>query len=517
MKKSSAVIVVLLMIILSSISIADVRGDELVRIGLNFSNKNAQSISVSSAEMLGLFASVDRTPVKLFECGSKSVAFEKGTGTRVNIIYDKRFSTFSALDQEVGTLRQQNSTAFYYYDQGWYLVLGRYDSTASAKSKLGSFKGVQSSQLRVLNTKADDVYVLANGKSLMAYSSVSSDFFVAPVIYPESGIVTYNGKTYRGGIGANRSAISDMAAVNYLMMDHYMYGILPKEMSGSWPIEALKAQAVVARNFAISSFDKHEDEGYDLCDTTDCQVYGGYSVEALASNLAVDESSGDLLYYNNELVTGYYHSNSGGKTASIDNVWTAPSPYLISVEDPYSIGSPNTDWVVMMTPEEITNKLSDKNYFIGDLKSIKVSEVASDGRVQEILFNGTKGIATLKKEEVRKVFGYRTFKSIWFEVLTDDVMSVANNSLYSKVALSDAKVYNGSTKKPLISNSAVSVLGVEGRVSVDMSPSTYTFAGHGFGHGIGMSQWGAKNMADLGKSYEEILYHYYSGTQIINN
>lgn len=517
MKK--AILLVLLSVLMSFtvVSFSEVTGNELARIGLNYKNKNAPNIVVSSQESLALFASVERKPVKIFECDSKSVTFEKGSSSRVNVIVDKRFSTFSELFNEVGALRRQNSKSFYYYDQGWYLALGRYESSSQAKSQFKSFSGVTSNQLTTRKTASDDVYLMANGKSLLAYKSDTSDFFVASTTYPDKGIVTYDGKTYRGGIGGNRSVSNDMSVINYLLMDHYLYGILPKEMSGKWPIEALKAQAVVARNFAITSFEKHSDEGYDLCDNTDCQVYGGYSVEAVGSNLAVDESTGDLLYYNDELVIGFYHSNSGGKTASIENVWTSSIPYLKSVEDPFSVGSPNTDWIVMMSPDEISDKLAIKNYFIGTLKSIKVNDVARDGRVQEIQFIGSKETATLKKEEMRKVFGYVTFKSIWFEVLTDNVMTVANTSEYTQLTLSDASAHDGSLTSSLANKSTITVIGANGKKTIDMSPSTYTFVGHGFGHGIGMSQWGAKKMADEGYSYEEILYHYYSDTKIINN
>jgi len=110
-----------------------------------------------------------------------------------------------------------------------------------------------------------------------------------------------------------------------------------------------------------------------------------------------------------------------------------------------------------------------------------------------------------------------TFKSIWFEVLTDGVMSVANSSQYAKVTLSNASVHDGNTTSSLASKSTITVIGADGKTTVDMSPSTYTFAGHGFGHGIGMSQWGAKQMAEEGYTYDQILYHYYSDTKIINN
>lgn len=517
MRRISLLIMVLLLLTVQGVSFADYTGHELVRVGINYSDKNASSIDVNSSDPLALFASIDRVPVKVFECDAKSASLEQGILGKVNVIYNKKYATFIDLYAELDTIRKTNSDAFYYYDNGWYLALGRYDSESQAKGHFNNFSNVTSKDLKTLPTASDDVYILVGGKVALAYKSSNSDFFLASTHYPNDGVVSYAGKQYRGGIGANRTTLNDMAVINYVMMDHYLYGILPKEMSGSWPKEALKAQAVVARNFAISSFNKHEDEGYDLCNTSNCQVYGGYGVEASNSNLAVDESSGDLLYYNDELVVGYYHANSGGKTASIEHVWSSSVPYLVSVEDPYSIGSPNSDWVVMMSPSEIQDQLAAKNYFIGSLNAVAVSEVASDGRVQVINFIGTNGTATLKKEEIRKVFGYTAFKSIYFEVLTDGVLSVANSSDYSKVALSDSKVFNGSTTTPLVSRGSVSVLGSEGRETINLTPSTYTFAGHGFGHGIGMSQWGAKKMAEEGFVYEDILYHYYSGTQLINN
>ena len=517
MRKIVLLVLVLLLVLIQGMCFAEYTGNEIARIGINYSDKHASSIGVTSSDSLAVFASVDRVPVKVFECDAKNASFEKGDSGKFNLVYSKGYATFIDLYADIENLRKANPTSFYYYDNGWYLALGRYDSESKAKAKLNSFSGVSSGDLKTVETKSDDVYLLVKGRPILAYSSINSDFFVASTNYPLDGTVTSGGKEYRGGIGANRSALNDMAVINYLLMDHYLYGILPKEMSGSWPLEALKAQAVVAKSFAISSFGKHGEEGFDLCNTTDCQVYGGYEVEVANSNLAVDETSGDLLYYNDELVVGYYHSNSGGKTASIENVWSASVPYLVSVDDPYSIGAPNTDWVVMMSPREIEEKLQAKNYFVGSLKGVHVREVASDGRVQVIEFIGSKGTASLKKEEVRKVFGYGSFKSIYFEVLTDNVLSVANTSEYSKVSLGDSKVFNGSTTTPLVSRGSVSVLGSEGRKTIELTPSTYTFVGHGAGHGIGMSQWGAKKMAEEGFTYEHILYHYYSGTQLINH
>ncbi len=94
-------------------------------------------------------------------------------------------------------------------------------------------------------------------------------FFLRPK--NSGGVVRYSGKGYRGGIGFKRYPDSVLTVINYITMDNYLYGVLPKEMSGDWPLEALKAQAVAARNYAMVNFGKHSNHGFDICNTTDCQ------------------------------------------------------------------------------------------------------------------------------------------------------------------------------------------------------------------------------------------------------
>jgi stage II sporulation protein D len=122
-------------------------------------------------------------------------------------------------------------------------------------------------------------------------------------------------------------------------MQEYLYGVVPREMSKTWPLEALKAQAVVARTFAITNQNKFMHLGFNMDNSVLSQVYGGYDWEGPISNQAVDETIGMLLYYNTTLASAYYHSNSGGYTANSENVWSSEVPYLRSVFDPYSIGA----------------------------------------------------------------------------------------------------------------------------------------------------------------------------------
>lgn len=296
-------------------------------------------------------------------------------------------------------------------------------------------------------------------------------------------------------------------------MDNYLYGVLPKEMSGDWPLEALKAQAVAARNYAMVNFGKHSNHGFDICNTTDCQVYGGYDVEKSGSNQAVDETTGKLLKYNGQIVQTYYHSTSGGQTENIENIWSSSLPYIVGTYDPYSVGAPNTDWELSYTHKEIENILSSKGHYIGTLKDVQIDGVSENGRVQKLIFVGSKGTAEFVKEKARALFGYTTLKSMWFELGNKPMVTVVSRGSYNRTDLSTSKYI---TSDGVESGSGSSFVVTDGTELSRLSFSTgkVVFNGHGYGHGLGMSQWGAKAMAEQGFTYEEILKHYYKDTNI---
>ena len=126
-----------------------------------------------------------------------------------------------------------------------------------------------------------------------------------------------------------------LTVINRLLIDEYLYGVVPEEMPASWNIEALKAQAVAARTFALyDKLDrKHTQEGFDVCVTTDCQVYGGMDSEAATTNKAIDATKGEVIVYLNQPICSVFHAASGGQTDDSINVWNVNVPYLRAVED----------------------------------------------------------------------------------------------------------------------------------------------------------------------------------------
>ena len=119
-------------------------------------------------------------------------------------------------------------------------------------------------------------------------------------------IIEINDKKYRGNVEIRRFSDSDMTVINHLSMQEYLYGVVPREIGGNSPIEAIKAQAIVARTYATKNYGRRDGWGFDLYPTVDDQAYGGYEWENVNSNRAVDETDGQVVIYNGELIGGYY-------------------------------------------------------------------------------------------------------------------------------------------------------------------------------------------------------------------
>ncbi|MBE9546836.1 MAG: SpoIID/LytB domain-containing protein [Proteobacteria bacterium] len=285
------------------------------------------------------------------------------------------------------------------------------------------------------------------------------------VILPSGkGILKVNGKSYRGEVRIQKNADDGMNVINVLGLEEYLYGVVPKEMSPRWSMEALKAQAIVARSYALYQKGKSGDRDYDLYSTTYSQVYGGHDVEFRWSNMAVDETRGKVLLYNGRPVLTYFHSNSGGKTEDAKNVWTADIPYLKGIPDSYSAKAPKYLWTLSLGLDEIRKALNKHGVDVGDIYEVTPAEVSPSGRVARvrILHSGGETILTGNN----------------FRIKVDPTM---------------------------IKSTLFTMTGNGGRIR---------FEGRGYGHGVGLSQWGAYMMAKEGYSYRDILKHYYPGIEI---
>lgn len=319
-------------------------------------------------------------------------------------------------------------------------------------------------------------------------------------------IVSINGTKYR----EHASVYNDgkkIIAINIIGLDNYLKGVVPKEMPSTWHIEALKAQSVVARNFAITNINKHIKEGFNLCNTINCQVYGGISAETKNTNLAVDLTSGKVMYYGNDLVEGYFHSSSGGRTESSENIWTNAIPYLVGVEDHYSIGNVYDNWHVSMTSLEMRLQLEKNGIFVGDIQNI-IPIYSENGRIIELTINGNVSSFTLRKDRIRTVLGSSKLKSTYFTITS------SNTKIENRV-LQEYQFIRSNNLNDIYKNLELIIDNNRNENNVFVSGTNFIINGKGYGHGVGMSQFGAGNMAKEGFRYDEILKHYFKGIEII--
>lgn len=277
------------------------------------------------------------------------------------------------------------------------------------------------------------------------------------------GFLKNNNRTYRGNFIVYSSGGSLML-VNKVELEQYLYGVLPCEVSYSWEAEALKAQAVAARTFAIYNRLKNKNPEYDLDSGVLSQVYKGREVEAGSTNEAIEETAGEVMAYNGEVIQAFFHANSGGKTASSVEVWGGDFNYLQSVDDPYSAGSKGYQWTYRINRTKLSNVIAKYKSGLGTVYEMYIVDRTQSDRVKNIKLKGSEGEITIKGKDLRGWIGAEQMRSTNF--------------------------------------------------SVSVSGDEFSFDGRGYGHGVGLPQEGAREMAKLGRTYKEILRYYYKNTKI---
>jgi len=262
---------------------------------------------------------------------------------------------------------------------------------------------------------------------------------------------------------------SGLTAVNYVDIEQYLYSVLGAEMSGNWPQEALKAQAVAARSYALHQRLKSETDIYDVDNTQSSQVYKGLQTESSGTYSAVDATVGQVLIYNSQIILAVFHSASGGHTENVEDVWTEPLPYLRAVPD-FDQSAPVYQWKENFTRDQMSNKISG----VGNVISMKPERTTAYGSILTMKVVGDGGSRVMSGADLRRVLNLRSTR---FTVIPQygGIFSARNGG------------------KP---------------------PTGFQVAGKGFGHAVGMSQWGAYNLARQGYGYQQILLHYYRGATL---
>ena len=257
--------------------------------------------------------------------------------------------------------------------------------------------------------------------------------------------------------------------IEELGLEDYLLGVLPHEMDPAWPLEALKAQAVVARSFAYASLGRFKDEGFDLTADTRSQVYRGLADVNENVRAAVSQTRGEVLGWDGQLLRAYYHSCCGGHTENMAEVWggdpsKTPRP-LRGVADPWCRLSPQMNWSAYFAWQDLMTAIAERANLPAPLTALRI------GR--------------------RDVAGY-----------VSDFVAVAGRADV-RVKASDVRLALGATdlKSTRVLRLVVKEKGVE-------------FFGAGSGHGVGLCQWGARAQAEKGRRYDQILRFYFPGAEL---
>jgi stage II sporulation protein D len=293
-------------------------------------------------------------------------------------------------------------------------------------------------------------------------------------ISTETRLEPSDGATIKVGPNRHRGSLilrldpgHTISIIEEIEIEDYLEGVLPYEMDPDWPIEALKAQAVVARTFAYVNRGKFKKEGFDLTSDTRSQVYRG--ITAVNDNVrrAVRETRHEVLGWNGEIMQVFYHACCGGRTENATEAWggdgkTTPRP-LQGVRDPWCKISPHMSWSAYFTWQDIMSAIEDRRSLPGPLRSLKIGRRDIAGYVRDFAVKSGREEIRVNARDLRAGLGNGELKSI--------------------------KIARIVTKKN----------GLE-------------FFGAGSGHGVGLCQWGARIQAQRGRRYEQILKFYFPGS-----
>jgi stage II sporulation protein D len=275
---------------------------------------------------------------------------------------------------------------------------------------------------------------------------------------------TVNNKRYKGSLKIVLLE-REFMVINEVPLETYVKGVLPSEMYSKWPKEALKAQAVAARTYAVFSAIEKSELAYHVSDSQLSQVYGGESAQVKETDEAVEATRGEILTYAGEVFPTYFHSTCGGHTTNAEYVWDVmPHPALTAVYCPFCWESKYYTWTTTIKINDLEKRLRDKTLLRGDLIGFQAGRVDAAGRALDFYIQSDIEMRTINANELR-VF-----------VLPD----IMKSTMFTLKKTSDE----------------------------------FIFEGFGWGHGVGMCQWGASKMAADGYDYKVIVSFYYPRTMI---
>ncbi len=272
---------------------------------------------------------------------------------------------------------------------------------------------------------------------------------------------------FRGALDVLKNPNGTLSVVNLIEIEDYLYGVLHHEVSPWWPMEALKAQAIAARTYALYQAGVSRAQPFDLRNTTSSQVYGGSTTERYRAKRAVDLTVGKVLAYGGKLFPAYFHATCAGKTAASSELWKISLPPLSGgAACTYCRFSPHFSWQARVPLADIEDKMKQNGRYVGQILKIEPLSQTPSGRVGSLRITGTNGEMVIAAKDFR----------IW----------VGGNKIRST------------------------------SFTVGVREDAAQFEGKGWGHGVGLCQWGAFGQSLMGHSSEKILQFYYPGSNLVS-
>lgn len=278
------------------------------------------------------------------------------------------------------------------------------------------------------------------------------------------GSTRVNGKSYRGWVELRKNKNGLLLVINELDIEEYLNGVIASEIPHEWEFEALKAQAVAARTYAFSRKRASGNRPYHVLATISSQVYNGIQGERPNTVRAVKDTKGLVLTYRGEVISAFYHSSCGGQTENASELWDIDAPYLKGVDCECQAISKYGLWEKRISTSMVSGALRRMGYRVEDISDMSIGTITPAGRVKDVSIRSSAGTSRVSGEALRAALGSTALPSVFFEL--------------------------------------------------ELSGNEAVFSGRGNGHGAGMCQWGAKEMAQRGYDFKAILSHYYPGTDL---
>ena len=306
--------------------------------------------------------------------------------------------------------------------------------------------------LMILGGEDEEILYLSRGEDCVAIEALD-------------GETAYRGNSYRGGFECRKQPEYRLSVINCVGLEDYVKGVVPYEMANDWPMEALKAQAVCARTYVVFNQNAYVEEGFDLTDNTESQVYRGTVWANERTDAAVNDTAGELIRWRGEVCQIYYFAADGGATEDGKNVFDADLPYLRGKTDPFeqAVDYAYKSWTRSWDGDDISERLAGKGYTLDTVMEL-TPEYSEMGNVIAITFTD------IRRAHIR----------------------LEGRACYTVLGLYDC------------------------RFTIRKDPNGFVFEGSGLGHSCGMSQWGARAMDETyGFDYQDILRFYYTGVYIV--